>query len=109
MPSAPGCSWSLSPGPATTSDVTRSAGGVIVNLEKKRSFVNHYSLHIVDPVFGHVTIKMSGHPPFPAQIILNGHEYVTQLARTAGIAYRKERNCFTGTLTPRAWPSSQTP
>ena len=44
--------------------------GVIVNLEKKhRAFVNHYSFHIIDPIFGHVTIKMSGHPPFPAQVI----------------------------------------
>jgi len=32
---------------------------VIVNLEKKRAFVNHYSFHIIDPIFGHVTIKMS--------------------------------------------------
>ena len=43
---------------------------MIVNLEKKRAFVNHYSFHIIDPIFGHVTIKMSGHPPFPAQVIL---------------------------------------
>ena len=27
-------------------------------------------------MWGHVTIKMSGQPPFGAQIILNGHEYV---------------------------------
>ena len=25
----------------------------------------------MDPQWGHVTIKMSGHPPFPAQVILN--------------------------------------
>jgi hypothetical protein len=29
---------------------------------------------VLDPDWGHVTIKMSGHPPFGAQIILNGHE-----------------------------------
>jgi hypothetical protein len=38
--------------------------------------VNHYSFHILDPDWGQVTIKMSGHPPFGAQVILNGHEYV---------------------------------
>jgi len=38
-------------------------------------YVNHYSFHILDPEWGHITIKMSGHPPFGAQIILNGHEY----------------------------------
>ena len=86
--------------PATLYEVTRSSRGVLVNLAKKRSYVNHYSFHILDPVFGHVTIKMSGHPPFPAQVILNGHEYVAAMARAAGIAYRKEGNCFTGVPDP---------
>jgi hypothetical protein len=50
-------------------EVTRSTGGVLCNLAKKRAFVNHYSFHILDPEWGHMTIKMSGHPPFGAQII----------------------------------------
>ena len=45
---------------------------------RRREYVNHYSFHIIDPEWGHVTIKMSGHPPFGAQIILNGHEYVAR-------------------------------
>ena len=61
-------------------EVTRSAGGVLGNLAKKRAFVNHYSFHILDPEWGHLTIKMSGHPPFGAQVILNGHEYVAAAA-----------------------------
>jgi hypothetical protein len=44
--------------------------------KKPMPFVNLYSFHILDPDWGHVTIKISGHPPFSAQIILNGHEYV---------------------------------
>lgn len=75
--------------------VKRSTGGVIVNLEKKSEYVNHYSFHILDPTWGHVTIKMSGHPPFGAQVILNGHEYVAAAATTAGVDFRKEGNCFT--------------
>jgi hypothetical protein len=39
-------------------------------------YVNHYSFHILDPEWGHITIKISGHPPFPAQVILNGHDRV---------------------------------
>ena len=58
-------------------------------------FVRHYFFHIVDGDWGHVTIRMSGHPPFPAQIILNGHEYVARQARKAGIVFHKEGNCFT--------------
>jgi hypothetical protein len=57
--------------------------------------VNHYSFHILDREWGHVTIKISGHPPFPAQVILNGHEYVACQARKAGIGFIKDGNCFT--------------
>jgi hypothetical protein len=67
------------------------------HLERKKPmpYVNHYSFHLLDPDWGHVTIKISGHPPFPAQVILNGHEYVACQARKAGITFTKEGNCFT--------------
>ena len=81
--------------PAPVWKVSRTAAGVIRNLEKTRQFVNHYSFHIMDPTWGHLTIKMSGHPPFGAQVILNGHEYVACQAQTAGICFAKEGNCFT--------------
>jgi hypothetical protein len=38
---------------------------------------------------------MSGHPPFGAQVMLNGHEYVACQAQKAGIAFTKQDNCFT--------------
>ncbi|MGH3752322.1 MAG: hypothetical protein ACRDRP_06420 [Pseudonocardiaceae bacterium] len=81
-------------------EVTRSSSGVLVNLAKKMAFVNHYSFHIMDPQWGHVTIKMSGHPPFAAQIILNGHEYVAAQASAAGIGFTKQGNCFTQVADP---------
>jgi hypothetical protein len=81
--------------PATVWEVSRSATGGIRNLEKKRAFVNHYSFHVMDPEWGHLTFKMSGHPPFAAQVILNGHEYVACQAQAAGIGFAKESNCFT--------------
>jgi hypothetical protein len=67
------------------------------HLERKRPmpYVNHYSFHILDPDWGHVTIKISGHPPFPAQVIFNGHEWVACQARKASIQFTKEGNCFT--------------
>jgi hypothetical protein len=58
-------------------------------------YVNHYSFHILDPDWGHLTIKMSGHPPFSAQVILNGHEYVACQARKAQIGFHQQDNCFT--------------
>ena len=66
-----------------------------IERKKPMPYVNHYSFHILDPDWGHLTIKISGHPPFPAQVILNGHEYVACQARNAGITFTKEGNCFT--------------
>jgi hypothetical protein len=75
--------------------VRRSAGGTLVSLERKTELINHYSFHIIDAEWGHVTIKMAGHPPFGAQVILNGHEYVAAAAARLGVGFAKEGNCFT--------------
>jgi hypothetical protein len=71
--------------------------GANYHIERKKPmpYVNHYSFHILDAEWGHITIKISGHPPFPAQVILNGHEYVACQARKAKISFTKEGNCFT--------------
>ena len=63
--------------------------------KKPMPYVNHYSFHILDPEWGPITIKISGHPPFPLQVMLNGHEFVACQARKAGISFTKEGNCFT--------------
>jgi len=95
--------------PATVWKVSRSAAGVICNLEKRKEFVNHYSFHIIAPSWGHVTIKISGHPPFGAQVILNGHEYVASAAQTAASASRRRETASLRSATPSAWLRSQTP
>jgi hypothetical protein len=87
---------------ASVWEVKRSAKGVIGNLAKKTAYVNHYSFHIMDPDWGHLTIKMSGHPPFGAQVIANGHEWVACQAQTAGIGYTKQGNCFAAVADPQA-------
>ena len=65
-----------------------------ITRKKPAIYVNHYSFHILDRDWGHITIKISGHPPFPAQVILNGHDYMERQARKAGILFIKEGNCF---------------
>jgi hypothetical protein len=87
--------------PASVWKVNRSPRGAITSLEKKTEYVYHYSFHIMDPAWGHMVVKMSGHPPWPAQVILNGHEYVAIAARREGIGFVKEGNCFTGIADPR--------
>ncbi len=75
--------------------VQKTKDGRIQNLARKYPYVNHYYFHIMDPDWGHVTVRMSGHPPFGAQVILNGHEYVSCLATQQGACFPKEGNCFT--------------
>ncbi|OQA45602.1 MAG: hypothetical protein BWY52_01236 [Chloroflexi bacterium ADurb.Bin325] len=81
--------------PAPVWDVQQTKSGTIVNIQRKTQYVKHYYFHILDPDWGHVTIRMSGHPPFGAQVILNGHDYVACQARRAGLRFQKEDNCFT--------------
>jgi hypothetical protein len=70
----------------------------IPHLDRKKPwpYVNHYHFHIVDKEWGHITIKMSGHPPFNVQVMLNGHEWVERKARKKTISSVKEGNCFVG-------------
>lgn len=82
--------------PAPVRDVQQfSNGGINITKKIPQPYVNHYSFHIMDPEWGHITIKLCPHPPFNAQIILNGHEYVAIQAKKINISFTKEGNCFT--------------
>lgn len=72
------------------------SGGIHLERKKPWPYVNHYHFHIIDPDWGHITIKISGHPPFGVQLMLNGHEWVERQARKQTISYEKEGNCFVG-------------
>jgi hypothetical protein len=87
----------VSKAPALVWEAQMTGAGKLGQLVPKQPwpYVNHYSFHILDPDWGHLTIKMSGHPPFGAQVMLNGHEYVACQAQKAGIAFTKQDNCFT--------------
>lgn len=82
--------------PALVWEVTHSKNGT-PHLERQKPwpYVNHYHFHLIDKEWGHLTIKMSGHPPFGTQIMLNGHEWVERAARQQGLACEKTGNCFT--------------
>jgi hypothetical protein len=80
--------------PMPVFQVHRSNKG-ITNIQTKTSYVTHYSFHIMDPEWGHLTIKLCPHPPFNAQVILNGHEYVARQAQKSKVCFTKEGNCFT--------------
>jgi hypothetical protein len=82
--------------PAPVWDVRRFGnGGIDLRRKKPMPYVNHYTFHIWDAEWGHVAIRMCGHPPFSAMLMLNGHEFVAQKATQQGVGFGKEDNCFT--------------
>lgn len=87
---------SVSRAPAPIWRVHRFGNGGI-DLTRRTAWVNHYSFHIIDAEWGHVTIKLCGHPPFMAQIMLNGHEYVARQLPRWKIEATQQGNCFTET------------
>jgi len=66
----------VSKAPGLVWEAQRTGTGKLGQLVQKKPwpYVNHDSFPILDPDWGHLTIKMSGHPPFGAQGMLNGHE-----------------------------------
>ncbi len=89
-------------------DVRRARSGSIL-LKRKKAYVNHYSSHIMDPEWGHITIKMGGHPPFGAQIIPNGHEYVACRARKSNSTSARRATVSPRLPTAHTWQGLQTP
>jgi len=81
-------------------DVTRTQTGGVGRLSKHYRYVNHIFFHIIDPEWGHVTIRMSSHPPFRVMVILNGHEYIARQAQQAGIEIEQTSNCFSAIIHP---------
>lgn len=81
--------------PAPVWQIKKSRRGkLLIRRAKNWPLVNHYHFHIMDKEWGHISIRMSGHPPFGAQILLNGHEWLERRARKEQIPYAKEGNCF---------------
>lgn len=86
----------VSKAPAQIWKVKRGENGFIKLYRRKSpSYVNHYHFHINDPDWGHVIIRICGHPPFQSMVILNGHEYAACQLKKADRSFCKEGNCFT--------------
>ena len=81
--------------PAPVWHVDRRKDWLNLSIKQPWSYVNHYCFQIIDPEWGHITIRMSGHPPFGAMVLLNGHEWVERQAKKRGTKFTKTGNCFT--------------
>jgi hypothetical protein len=84
---APGLVWRVWRG---------KSGRPVVRRPKNWPLINHYHFHLVDREWGHVAMRMSGHPPFGLQINVNGHEWVQRQAAQQGVTTVKAQNCFVG-------------
>jgi hypothetical protein len=82
--------------PAPLWEVKRNADQRIIDIRHRKHwpYVKHYYFHLMDRHWGHVTIRMCGYPPFGAQVILNGHEWVEHAARREHLTVAKSSNCF---------------
>jgi len=82
-------------GPAPVWQVYKSRRGKqLIRRAKSWPLINHYHFHLVDKQWGHLMVRMSGHPPFGAQVLLNGHEWLERQALQCKLDYHKESNCF---------------
>ncbi len=110
-PSRPGVFLVLvAKAPATVWEVRRSeSSGVIGNIVKKTAYVNHYSFHIMDPAWGHVTIKMSGHPPFPARSSSTATSTSRPPPTPRGSGSARRATALLASRIRIAWPGSQIP
>ncbi len=77
-------------------EVLRNAQGQIAQIQHRKTWphVKHYHFHFMDAEWGHAIIRMCGYPPFGAQIILNGHEWVERAAARSRAKVAKNGNCF---------------
>src|SRR5262249_24052088 len=66
-------------GPAPVWQVYKSRRDkLLIRRPKNWPLINHYHFHLVDKQWGHLMVRMSGHPPFGAQVLLNEIEQRNQ-------------------------------
>lgn len=78
-------SYEVAPNPQTQQIELRSR-------QRKCLHLYHYLIH---PVFGFMHVRLQTWYPFQLQVCLNGREWLSRQLETAGINYKRERNCFT--------------
>jgi DNA-binding transcriptional ArsR family regulator len=54
----------------------------------------HYYFYIMDPVMGPMSLRVGTYLPFTLGCFMNGHSYLAQRLRLAGVRFRKEDNAI---------------
>jgi hypothetical protein len=63
-------------------------------LSRQRSRYTHYYFYIRDQVLGPITLCAGSFLPFSITYYLNGHHFIEQQLRSAGVQFRKNDNAF---------------
>ncbi len=71
-------------------------------LSRERSRYTHYYFYIRDPVLGPIALCVGSFLPFSITYYLNGHHFIEQRLRAAGVAFRKNDNAFVWVADPKA-------
>lgn len=81
---------------------TRSGpqGGVTFDFTRQSVAVNHYDFYVQDPEWGPAFVKIGTYLPYPIKLCLNGHEWVKQHLRRAGIPFTSLDNGFLSCADP---------
>src|SRR5271166_6659906 len=71
-------------------------------LAHQRSRFTHYYFYIRDEVLGPMVLRVASFFPFRTAYYLNGHSFIEQELRRAGIGFRKHDNAFLAVADPAA-------
>ena len=80
----------------------RRGPGTAVSFDFSRQSVavNHYYFYVQDPDWGPAFLKLGTYLPYPIKLCLNGHEWVKQQLRRAGVAFDSLDNGFLACADP---------
>jgi hypothetical protein len=77
-----------------------SETGVTFDFTRQSVSVNHYYFYLHDAQWGPAFIKIGTYVPYPIKVCLNGHEWVKQQLRRAGIPFTSLDNGFLSCADP---------
>jgi hypothetical protein len=79
---------------------TGPQGGVTFDFTRQSVAVNHYYFYVQDREWGPAFVKIGTYLPYPIKLCLNGHEWVKQQLRRAGIPFTSLDNGFLSCADP---------
>lgn len=80
--------------PCHAFDIHRNREKKLLELVVRGRRCEHLYHYMIDPVFGFMYARIQTWLPFNVQIGINGREWLSRQMDRAGIAYRREDNCF---------------